>query len=73
MSKVAVHKLTVLVIDFDELGASGVAEMISHVRYPNHCISPDVLNTQTAEVEWSDDCPLNKQESRDAELERLFA
>lgn len=68
-----VHKLTVYVIDFDKLGANGVKEAIVNARYPNRCVSPEVLQVETADCgEWSDDHPLNKQDTHEAELIRLF-
>lgn len=56
-----VHILTVVVIDFDDLGAEEVHQVLRHTKYPNHCISPDVVESETADIgEWSDDHPLNR-------------
>jgi|CXWL01.1.fsa_nt_gi hypothetical protein len=68
-----VIKLTVLVIDFDGLGADGVKEVIETTSYPNHCISPTVKSIEVREVEWSSDHPLNIRNLADAEYKRLFA
>lgn len=67
------HKLEVLVIDFDQLGAEGVKNAICTARYPNHCISPSVEAIQTVEIgPWSDDHPLNNSKTCEAEYKRLF-
>lgn len=68
-----VHKLTILVIDFDDLGYYAVAEQIEKARYANDCISPAVLHSATAEIgPWDDSNPLNKLATRNAEIARLF-
>lgn len=68
-----VHKITLLVVDTDDLGADNVREVLENARYPNHCIGPSVMDIQTREVEWSDDHPLNKRVTVRSEFERLFA
>jgi hypothetical protein len=69
---VQVHKVTLLVVDHDEVGASGVTEHLQFTRYANHCIAPVVLAIETREVEWSDKHPLNQKRTQAAEAERLF-
>jgi hypothetical protein len=54
-----VHLMTVLLIDHDKLGAEGTAQVLEDTRYPNDCLYPSVLSTQTQEVTWDDDHPLN--------------
>lgn len=69
-----VHKLTVYVLDFDGLGSDGVKETLENQRYPNHCISPNVLSVETREIgEWEDGNPLNFSDKAPAEYERIFA
>ena len=71
--KMQVIKLEVTVIDFDGLGADGVKDTIENARYPNHCISPTVRSVEVRDIgAWSDDHPLNKLSTADAELNRLF-
>ena len=54
------YRLTVLIVDFDDLGRMQVQRTIELQRYPNHCISPEVLDIEEAEIgEWTDDHPLN--------------
>lgn len=69
---VRVHKIEVLVIDFDDVGADGVREVIETARYPNRCINPRVQRVETREVEWSDDHPLNLAASCDDAYRELF-
>lgn len=67
-----VHKVELLVVDFDGLGADEIKRVLETTRYPNHCIYPDVLSTETREVEWSDSHPLNMTSTKEAECQRLF-
>ena len=68
------HRLVITVLDFDDLGANEVSAVIANARYQNHCISPVIHKVETRDIgEWSDDNPLNKQSTADAEIERLFA
>jgi len=55
------HKVVLTIVDFDDLGADQIKEVIENQRWPNHCISPSVFSMTTADVgEWDDDHPLNK-------------
>jgi hypothetical protein len=68
-----VHKLTVTVIDFDGLGAQRVVDALETARYPNRCVSPNVIAIDTRDIgEWSDDHPLNHTDTASDELRRLF-
>jgi hypothetical protein len=69
---VQVHRVTLLIVDHDELGAAAVRNVLETARYPNHCIVPNVLALETRAVEWSDDHPLNQKRTQTAEVERLF-
>lgn len=56
------HVVTLLVIDFDELGAHEVSNTITNQRYPNRCINPSVINSETYDIgEWDDNHPLNQR------------
>ena len=68
-----VHKVTLLIIDHDDLGADEVREVIENTRYPNRCIAPDVMAIETREVKWSDDHPLNKHDTHRQAFVELFA
>ena len=69
-----IHKLEVIVIDFDDIGAEEIKDVLENARYPNRCISPDVRKVETREFgEWDDGHPLNNRNTADAEIERIFA
>jgi len=69
-----VYKLEVYVIDFDELGGEEIKSTIENQKYPNWCINPNVKKIKERDIgEWSDDHPLNKSDTCDAEYERLFS
>lgn len=72
MATVNVYKIEVLVIDFDGLGPKGVQDTIENAHYPNHCISPQVKAVDIRQIEWSDEHPLNRRDTADAEYQRLF-
>jgi hypothetical protein len=74
MTGMKVHKLTIIVIDFDELGADEVKTTIENQRFPNDCIYPSVESIETRDCgKWSDEHPLNNSKTKAAEIERLFA
>jgi len=54
-----IHKVTLLVVDSDDIGAEDIKEVIENQKYPNYCISPSVVAIETEEVDWSDNHPLN--------------
>jgi hypothetical protein len=67
------HKLEIMVIDFDELGAESVKTEIENARYPNDCVNPIVLDISTREIgEWYDGHPLNNNKTQKEFLDRLF-
>jgi hypothetical protein len=67
-----IHKITVLVVDHDNLGAADVKTELECAIYPNDCLHPRVIEIDTREVEWSDDHPLNSGNTLRAEFRRLF-
>jgi hypothetical protein len=68
-----VHRVTLLIVDTDNIGADDVRDVIENAHYPNRCIAPSVAAIETREVDWSDDHPLNRADTQDAEFARLFA
>lgn len=67
------YKIELLIIDHDDVGASEIQTIIENARYPNRCISPVVKKVQVADIgDWSDEHPLNRQETADAEYRALF-
>lgn len=67
-----IHKVTLLIVDDDDLGAASVKDEIENTNYPNDCIRPTVMEIDTREVVWSDDHPLNNSRTMLAEFRRLF-
>ena len=68
-----VHSVTLTIIDIDDIGADEIKSVIENAHYPNRCISPDVVNIETADVgEWHYEHPLNDKRTANAEWMRLF-
>lgn len=69
-----VHKLEVIIVDHDGIGAESAKLVIENANYPNDCIMPSVLSIETRDIgEWTDDNPLNfSGDIERAEIERLF-
>jgi hypothetical protein len=68
-----VYKVEILIIDHDLLGSDSIKELIENTRYPNRCISPEVMSIEGRDIgEWSDDHPLNFVSQTEAEYKRLF-
>lgn len=67
-----VHKITLLVVDHDDLGQEEAKDVLENQRYPNHCMYPQVMDIETVEVDWHDDHPLNFGNKTKEEFERLF-
>lgn len=67
------HKVILTIIDFDEVGADDIKIIIEDTRYPNRCISPEVVSIETVDIgEWDDDHPLNSNATAPQEWRRLF-
>jgi hypothetical protein len=65
-------RLEVLIIDHDHIGRDEIISALENARYPNRCISPDVMSVEERDIgEWTDDHPLNDSRRR-SEFERLF-
>lgn len=57
-----VYKVTLSIIDFDNLGEDEIKNEIENVNYANDCISPSVIDIQSVDIgEWDDSHPLNKK------------
>ena len=68
-----VYKVELLIVDHDNVGGAGIVEVLENQKYPNYCISPNVMDVESAEIgEWSDDHPLNKIDTIQDEYNRLF-
>ncbi len=67
-----VYKVTLLIVDADDIGPSGAREVIENARYPNRCIAPQVMEVETREVAWTDEHPLNRHDTQRAAFDDLF-
>lgn len=68
-----VHKITLYIVDHDNVGLESAAQMIEDASYPNRCLNPHVISAESREIgPWHDDHPLNSHAEAKAELERLF-
>lgn len=66
-------KVILYVVDHDKLGAEEIATTLMHARYPNDCISPMVISTETADIgEWTDSHPLNHSDLAHKAFELIF-
>lgn len=64
-----IHRITLTVIDFDQLGADEIVLELENRRH--HIIQ--ILNIETRDIgEWDDKNPLNFRNTHKAEVERIF-
>jgi hypothetical protein len=68
-----VFKVELLIVNHDKLTMQEVAETLENANYPNDCISPQVMEITSREVEWSDEHPLNKRTTQKDAYIRLFS
>lgn len=68
------YKLEILIVDHDQCGADEIKSVIENQRYPNWCISPNVMSITERDIgEWHDDHPLNKYGTMARHYTDLFA
>ena len=67
-----VHKIEILIIDFDGVGAEEITSILENNHYPNHCISPQVKKIESKDIEWSDNHPLNGRTTSDQAYKEIF-
>ncbi len=69
-----VYKVELMIIDHDSLGEKEIKDVIENTKYPNWCISPNVMAIESRDIgEWSDDNPLNKISLQESEYKRIFS
>lgn len=68
---VSIHKATLIIMDINRNCATAkeITSVLKNLDYPEFV---DVLSVETKKVEWSDEHPLNKAETRDAAIKELF-
>ncbi len=65
------YKVTLIVLNFDELDSEDIKFTLEDANYPNDCISPTVVEVQGFDIgEWDDDHPLNSMNATLEELEK---
>ena len=68
-----VHKITLIIIDHDEVGGPVIKEILEKTKYPNYCIEPEVRSIETVDIgEWFDDHSLNSIALHDEAIEKIF-
>jgi hypothetical protein len=73
MNRTKVYKVTLLVVDHDEIGVDELKTVIENVNYPNDCIHPRVMGVETREVVWTNRHPLNMRGQTEGAFEALFS
>jgi hypothetical protein len=69
-----IHKITLTIIDFDEIGVESCRKVLENTKYPNRCINPKVCGIETREIgQYHDEHPLNFAATAQTEIDRLFA
>ena len=67
------YKITLLFLDFDEVGPQEAKSLIENARLPNRIDPGTVMDLQEADIgEWSDDHPLNKRATMAEAFRSLF-
>ena len=68
------YKITLLFLDFEDIGPQEAKSLIENARLPNRIDPGTVMDLQEADIgEWSDDHPLNKRATKAAAFRALFA
>ena len=68
-----VYRVTLMILDFDNVGEQGIIDTLEETRYPNRCISPKVMDIDSADIgPWHDDHPLNKRDTMRDTFQQLF-
>jgi hypothetical protein len=68
-----VYKMTLMFIDFDNVGMTDAKQLIENARLPNHINPGTVVAIEERDIgEWHDDHPLNNRKTQIAALQLLF-
>lgn len=69
-----VYKITLMFIDFDDLGPDGAQDVLENARLPNHIDPGSVMEIEERDIgEWHDDHPLNFTDKRAGAFHDLFS
>lgn len=65
--------MTLMFIDFDNVGMAGAKQLIEEAELPNHIHPGNVTSIEERDIgEWHDDHPLNDRKTRAAAFQLLF-
>jgi hypothetical protein len=68
-----VYKITLMFIDFDEVGPEGAKELIENARLPNHISPGTVMEIEERDIgEYPDSHPLNRISTQAEAFKDLF-
>lgn len=67
-----ITKVELYIVDFDLLGELEIKKVLENTKYPNRCICPHVLSTETKSIEWSDNCDYNNTKKAPDAVRELF-
>lgn len=67
------YKVELLIIDFEGIGPEEIKLLLEDGNYPNDCLSPKVKFITERDIgEFSDNHPLNCNDTYEKEYKRLF-
>jgi hypothetical protein len=68
-----VYKMTLMFIDFDNVGMQGAKQLIEDARLPNRIDPGTVMSIEERDIgEWADEHPLNNTKTQIAAFQLLF-
>jgi hypothetical protein len=66
-----VHRVSLLVVDHNDIGVDDIKIELEQTNYPG-LVAPTVLGVETRDVEWSDRHPLNLTDTNREAAAKLF-
>lgn len=68
-----VYKMTLMFLDFDNVGPDGAKSLIENARLPNRIDPGSVMELEEREIgEWEDENPLNSGTTKHKAFKELF-
>lgn len=67
-----VHKVTLMIVDHDQLGPDSVKQELENAHFGNDCISLEIASIETKDIVWTDEHPLNKLDQWQMAFAELF-
>ena len=67
------YKVTILIVDHDELGAADIKVEMENTNFANDCLRPHVMEVEEADIgEWTGEHPLNQTATMYVAYEEIF-